>query len=241
MGHDPRTVTPITFAHRGGRAHEPDNTLAAFGAALERGARGLETDAWLSGDGEVVLVHDSTLRRGLRRLRVGSTPAKQLRGYGVPRLAELYEGLGTAFELSIDVKDPSAAGPILEAAAAAGATGVERLWLCSPSTGLLRRVRETGTRAHLVHSRSRRHLDGPLERHAADLGAAGIDAMNLHHTEWTTGLVTLFHRFGVSAFAWDVQEVRHIRAVLRMGVDAIYSDHVDRMVQTVNEWSEGAP
>ena len=64
----------------------------------------------------------------------------------------------------------------------------------------------------------------------------GIDAINLHHTEWTAGLVSLFHRFDLRAFAWDTQEVRHIRAVLAMGIDAIYCDRPDRMVATVGEW-----
>jgi len=65
--------------------------------------------------------------------------------------------------------------------------------------------------------------------------------MNMHHTDWSAGLVALFHRFGVKAFAWDVQEVRHMRAVLAMGVDGLYSDHVERMVATVAEWSVDGP
>ncbi len=59
----------------------------------------------------------------------------------------------------------------------------------------------------------------------------------MHHTDWTAGLVGLFHRFDVLAFAWDLQEVRNLRAVLAMGIDAVYSDHVDRMVATVAEWT----
>src|SRR5207248_7839091 len=88
----------------------------------------------------------------------------------------------------------------------------------------------------LVHSQRRRVIAVPLERHASDLGAAGIDAMNMHHTEWTAGLVSLFHRFGVRAFAWDAQEVRQLRAVLRMDVDAVYCDRPERMVATVAAW-----
>jgi glycerophosphoryl diester phosphodiesterase len=232
-------VTPITFAHRGARAEEPENTLAAFRRALERGAEGLETDAWLSSDGQVVLVHDDVFRRGLRRIRVGGTPAGQLGRYGVPRLADLYAELGTDFELSIDVKSRAAAGPILELAGARGAA--ERLWLCSPGVRFLRELRDGRAGTHLVHSTSRRHLPQSLERHAAELGGAGIAAMNLHHREWTAGLVALFHRFEVRAFAWDVQEVRHIRAMIEMGIDAIYCDHVDRMVATVAEFAPRDP
>ncbi|HEX6311403.1 MAG TPA: glycerophosphodiester phosphodiesterase [Acidimicrobiia bacterium] len=234
-------MSPITFAHRGARIVEPENTLAAFRRALELGAGGLETDAWLSSDGQPVLVHDGVVHRGLRRARVGRTTAAALGRFGVPRLEDLYRELGNAFELSIDVKDRAAAGPILATAAAAGREAVNRLWLCSPSLRFLRELAGTDARgeAHLVHSRSRRTLPEPLERHAADLAATGIEVMNMHHTEWSAGLVALFQRFGVRAFAWDCQEVRHLRAALDMGIDGVYCDRPDRMVATVQEWSSG--
>jgi glycerophosphoryl diester phosphodiesterase len=57
--------------------------------------------------------------------------------------------------------------------------------------------------------------------------------MNLHYSEWTGGLTTLVHRFGRLAFAWDAQHERVLREMLRMGVDGVYSDHVDRMVRVV--------
>lgn len=227
---------PITFAHRGARADERENTLPAFRRALDAGARGLESDAWLAGDGEVVLVHDPVVWRGLRRRRIGRTSSADLAAIEVPRLTDLYDDCGTAYELSLDVKEERAAEPVLDAARAhEGAVG--RLWICTPSLRLLGRLRAVEPRVRLVHSRRKRALEAPLERHASELAGSGIDAMNMHHTDWTAGLVALFHRFGVKAFAWDVQEVRHLRAVLTMGVDAVYSDHVERMVATVAEWS----
>jgi glycerophosphoryl diester phosphodiesterase len=232
------TVRPITFAHRGARSEAPDNTLPAFRRALELGARGLETDAWLSGDGEVVLVHDAVARKGFRRRKVAKTPAGELAALGVPRLADLYGDLGADYELSIDVRDREAAGPIVELARAAGDGAAARLWLCHGSTRFLTRLREHAGEVKLVHSQRRQRIETPIERHAADLKSAGIDAMNLHYTEWSAGLVSLFHRFDVRTFAWDVQEVRHLRAMLRMGIDALYSDYVDRMVATVAEWSD---
>jgi len=244
MGRDPAgammraPVRPITFAHRGARTEAPENTLPAFRRALEQGAGGLETDAWLSGDREVVLVHDRVARRGLRRRNVAKTSARELAALGVPRLADLYGDLGSGFELSIDVKDKDAAEPIVGLARHAGDGAPGRLWLCHPSARFLAELRERVRDVRLVHSRRRRHIDTPLERHAADLAASGIDAMNLHYTDWTAGLVALFHRFDVQAFAWDVQEVRHLRAMLRFGVDAVYCDRVDRMVAIVAEWAE---
>jgi glycerophosphoryl diester phosphodiesterase len=229
-------MTPITFAHRGGRADAPENTLAAFRRALELGATGLESDARLSGDGEVVLVHGSMIRTGLRRVKVGATPAARLAELGVPRLADLYDELGSDFELSRDLKEPGVAAPLLAVARAAGA--VDRLWLCARELSDLDAARRDDPDVRLVHSMGRRTYGDALERHASTLSKAGIAALNLRQSEWSLGLVTLTHRFGLLAFAWDVQEYRRIRAVLEMGVDAVYSDHVDRMVAAVGEWAD---
>jgi glycerophosphoryl diester phosphodiesterase len=233
-------VPPITFAHRGARARHPENTIVAFRHALEAGAQGLETDAWTSADGEVVLVHDPFLkyrRAGLvpSRLRVADATSAQLARHDVPTLRELYIELGVDYELSIDLKDPDVGARIIEVARDHDAA--TKLWLCSPSRRRLVELRDVGPEVQLVHSTFRSRLSEPLERHAADLAARGIDAMNLHHTEWTRGLVELFHRFDVRAFAWDVQEVRHLLGMLRIGIDAVYCDHVERMVATVGEWS----
>lgn len=51
------------IAHRGGRAHAPENTLEAMQLAIAQGADGLEFDVRLSADGEVVVIHDPTVNR----------------------------------------------------------------------------------------------------------------------------------------------------------------------------------
>src|SRR5262249_4652451 len=133
----------------------------------------------------------------------------------------------------VDVKSDDAAQPLLDVARRHGA--IERLWVCTPDTELLQTLRADRD-VKLVHSQRRRDIELPLERHAFHLSTIGVDAMNMHHTEWTSGLVSLFHRFGIQAFAWDAQEVRHLRAVLRIGIDAVYCDRPDRMVAVVSEW-----
>lgn len=228
----------IAFAHRGARTEEPENTIPAFRRALAQGATGLETDAWLAADGEVVLTHDPVVRRGLRRLRVSRSAAGSLVAAGVPRLADLYEACGTDFELSVDCKEDRAARPLIAVARAHGAP--TRLWVCHPNLEFLAELRREAGDVRLVHSPGRGRLPARhMERHAAHLAAAGIDACNLHHTEWSLGLVTLYHRFGVRAFAWDAQETRHLRAMLAMGVDGLYCDRVDRMMAAVGEWAAG--
>ena len=46
----------VVMAHRGGSWH-PDNSMANFGASLENGVEGMETDVWISKDGVPMIVH----------------------------------------------------------------------------------------------------------------------------------------------------------------------------------------
>ena len=62
--------------------------------------------------------------------------------------------------------------------------------------------------------------------------------MNLHHTDWTGGLTTLFHRFGVLAFGWDAQHTRILDELFDIGIDAVYSDHTDVMVEALAHASD---
>lgn len=54
---------PLVYAHRGGAALRPENTIASFDYGLSLGADGLEFDVRLSRDGVVVIHHDETLDR----------------------------------------------------------------------------------------------------------------------------------------------------------------------------------
>ncbi len=229
---DPLRRPPIAFAHRGGRAHAPENTVQAFRRALDMGASGLETDAWLTADGRVVLDHDGVLRRGLRRHPMAELRRDQLPAE-IPGLEELYLACGTNFELSVDVKDEEAAAAVVAVARAADPGAPKRLWLCHPDRRVLARWREEHPDVRLVNSVRARDVREGLERRAAELAAAGIDAVNLHCTEWTGGLTVLFHRFERLAFAWDAQHEREIRELVRMGIDGVHSDHVDRLVSVL--------
>jgi glycerophosphoryl diester phosphodiesterase len=234
---------PIGFAHRGARLLAPENTLDAFGRALELGAPGLESDVWLTSDGVAVLDHDGMVRTGVRRRPIASIARADLPAH-IPSLEELYAACGTGFELSLDVKDPAAATSVVAVARAAGNGGraVDKLWLCFPDWEQLAAWRLDGApvpggvpvalpdEVRLVDStRLRRIREGP-ERRAANLADAGIDAVNMHATDWTPGLTTLFHRFQRMVLGWDAQFDRTLVTLLRMGCDGVYSDHVERMV-----------
>ncbi|MBR7133787.1 MAG: hypothetical protein IKD04_09685 [Clostridia bacterium] len=98
-------------AHRGWRSAYPENTLAAFKAALEIGVDQLETDVRMTKDGVLVLIHDETVDRTtngngrvcdftfeeLRRLDAGN-------GTQIPTLTEFMELVKKYPDITIDIE-----------------------------------------------------------------------------------------------------------------------------------------
>jgi glycerophosphoryl diester phosphodiesterase len=227
-----RLGTPIGFAHRGARAHARENTVEAFALALKLGATGLESDVWLTSDGVAVLDHDGVVRHGRRKRTIGIVPRDELPEH-VPTLAELFVTCGTDFHLSLDLKQDGIGGAVIAVVRDHAPDLLERLWLCHPKVDELAALRGADPSVKLVNSTRVAHMRNGAERRAANLAELGIDAVNLHHTEWSGGLVTLFHRFERTAFAWDLQFEHTLRPIIRMGIDGVFSDHVDVMVDAI--------
>lgn len=206
--------------------------MESFRLALRLGAVGLESDVWLSADGVAVLDHDGVIGGRLSRKGIAEALRAELPPH-IPTLTELYAECGIAFELSLDVKDPAALEAVVAAARAAGAS--ERLWLCHHDWTLVASWRATCPEVHLVDSTRLKAMRQGPERRAAQLAAAGIDAVNLHASDWSGGLTTLFHRFGVLCLGWDAQLERVLDQLLDAGIDGVYSDHVDRMVDRLRK------
>ncbi|MBI4409038.1 MAG: glycerophosphodiester phosphodiesterase [Gemmatimonadetes bacterium] len=97
----------LVAAHRGYSAVAPENTLPAFAAALEAGARALEFDVQVSADGVPIVIHDDTVDRTtdgrgrvrskkfteLRKLDAGSWLSSDFAGTRIPKLDEALEAV----------------------------------------------------------------------------------------------------------------------------------------------------
>jgi glycerophosphoryl diester phosphodiesterase len=108
------------IAHRGDRAHAPENTLLAFQRAIAAGADAIELDVRVTRDRQVVVIHDETVDRTTNGTgAVATMPLDQLReldagrGERIPLLAEVLEQF-RATPLIIELKVVEAARPALE-------------------------------------------------------------------------------------------------------------------------------
>jgi len=229
---------PITFGHRGARAHAPENTLESFELALRLGASGLESDVWLTADRIAVLDHDGVVRRGVRRRPISEFTRAELPAH-IPTLFDLLERCGTEYALSLDLKDPESAAAIVDVVRNTDEAMLERVWLCEASFERVVELRTAfpvdSTPVRLLQTTRLDRIKETPEQRAAALSLHGIDGINLHRTDWNGGLVALVHRFGLMAFGWDMQLEHELRDALRMGLDAVYSDHVDTMIDAFHD------
>ena len=134
-------VRTLRLAHRGDWRHAPENTLAAFVAALAVPAcDGLELDVRASADGVPVISHDETLERVFGRSeRVDATTAAGLGILGMPTLAEVLATVGRGPFLDIELKGDPGPG-VVEVLAAGRGRGLSRAVVASFEPASLERV-----------------------------------------------------------------------------------------------------
>ncbi len=117
-GYNPEGRRPMIIAHRGSSNSAPENTLAALSAAIDERADGVEIDVRMTKDGEIILMHDSTLKRTagidyhiskltyseLADIDVGSWFSSSYQGEKIPTLMEALELCKGELTLMIEVK-----------------------------------------------------------------------------------------------------------------------------------------
>jgi glycerophosphoryl diester phosphodiesterase len=124
------------IAHRGrSEAGHPDNTLAAFTAALDEGADMVECDVRRLADGELACFHDATIA-GQPLSSLSHSELESLAGFAVPRLEELAQ-LCREYDagLDLELKERGCAGDALSAV-----NGLAELWVKSFHDDIVREV-----------------------------------------------------------------------------------------------------
>lgn len=229
--------TPLILGHRGASTHAPENTQAAFRLALAQGADGIELDARLTRDGEVVVLHDGRVERvsngqgpvaeltlaEVRRLDAGSRFSPAFAGERIPVLAEVFESLGDRPVYDLEIKNFGAAG-----------NGLERKVLdLVRRYGLEKRVIITSFNPNSI-----RFFRRELPQAPAGLlllgGAAGRLEESLFMSWSSANLLGLFHsrltpallarHKSRSAFVWGVRTPADVRRAVELGAAGVIAD-----------------
>jgi glycerophosphoryl diester phosphodiesterase len=251
---------PQVFAHRGGSALRPENTLAAFDHGLSLGADGLELDVHLSRDGVVVVHHDAMLERTtngrgtvaarsaseLAALDAGwhfGSPDHPYRGNvgGVPTLTEVlhrYRNIPLIIELKVN--DPALAHRTIDDVRAADA--VDRVALGSFGTRVLRAARAYDPRIVTGSSREETRLALYRSWVRWPVRRPRYDAFQVPEFAGSTRVVSprfirYAHEDGVAVQVWTVDRAADMERLLAWGADGIISDRPDVAVGVVHAFA----
>lgn len=240
---------PRVIAHRGFSGHAPENTMAAFRAAIELGADMMELDVLLSRDGEVVVIHDETLERTtdgegrvadfdlseLRRLDAGSWYAERFRGEHIPTLEEVLELANGQILLNVEIKT--------EAVTDEARGGIEekvldlirrhemneRVLLSSFDPRALAHSRQLdpGIPTASLYNRDLHRQLSPTQV-MAEVGSA---AFNISRRYVTRSIVDECHALSRPVAVYTVNEPKALELLMSLGVDAIFTDHPDQALE----------
>jgi glycerophosphoryl diester phosphodiesterase len=243
---------PIIYAHRGGAALRPENTIEAFDHGLACGADGLEFDVHLSRDDEVVIHHDDTLERTtsgtgpvaahtaaeLARLDAGHSftdgsggfPFRG-RGIGVPTLRAVLRRYPAApLIIELKVGGERLARRVADEVTQAGA--LDRVAIGSFYPDALAAVRHYAPA--IATGAAKEETRWALYRSWVGLGIGATPFREFQVPEWagytpivTRRFVAAAHRAGLPVKVWTVNGAEDMRRLAALGVDALITDRPD--------------
>ena len=245
-----RTTRPMTLAHRGQSTTLPEQTMAAFRAAVSAQADAIEADVHLTRDGHLVMLHDETVDRTtdghgsvvemalaeIRELDAGNWFGPEFRGMRVPTLDELLDladahGVILCLEAkgSDRVETAAVAFAIAHRLATRQLLGTHVLSSFDHEALRMAAARHPG----LVLAPDRLPERGAMPDQAVVDQVRGMNApiIQVHHAELSLGLVQALHDADVAIWAWPTTAAADIDRAHRLGVDGLMGDDVPELVK----------
>jgi glycerophosphoryl diester phosphodiesterase len=233
---------PFWVAHRGAGKLAPENTMAAFKLGAQHGYRMFECDAKLSADGQVFLLHDTTLERAtnasglgsalswpeLAKLDAGSWHSSAFAGEPLCTLQTLSAWCrANGYLLNIEIKptpgDEVRTGTLVAQEAA-------RCWHGASVPPLLTSFQTASLAAAQAAQPDLPRgflLNKPQPDGLEVATALGCVAIVCHHSLWNTQTVQAAKQAGFRTLSYTVNEVDEAKRLMALGTDGIITDRVD--------------
>ncbi|CAG8521368.1 6403_t:CDS:2, partial [Scutellospora calospora] len=233
--------------HRGYPAKYPENTIVSLEQAIKIGADGIESDVRITKDGQVIMMHDTTLDRTTNGS--GNVDERNWNGYieylkiendeNVPKLQEVLDLLKRKENKNLffimDIKDDNNID-IINAIADI---------IHSNEPYNFRSQIYLGIWTYDFFIRARQVLPNlPITYIGSNISVAReqffdkVEAYNMEYTyilEDITGFASLIRSLGRKLFVWTVDAENEMKTLMLYGVDAILSDDSTKCIRTRNQ------
>jgi glycerophosphoryl diester phosphodiesterase len=231
-------------AHRGASGYAPENTMAAFDKARDMKADYIEIDVQRSKDGQLVIIHDTTVNRTtdgtgnvkdltldqLRSLDAGSFKGEQFAGEKIPTFEEVLDRYHGKIGILIEMKSPELYPGIEEMVAAElqernlDKPQNNKIIIQSFNFDSVKKMNALLPKVPMgVLTSSKAHTtDEALQEIAAY-----ADYFNPSYGLVTKELVDKVHALGMGISSWTVRSHEAAQFLIDMKVDAIITDYPD--------------
>lgn len=233
----------IRIAHRGASGSAPENTLAAFKKAIEIGVDAVELDLHGSADGEVVVIHDSSLDRTtdhggsvnqiplatIKQADAGGWFAPEFTGEPVPTLAEALACIEEETIAVLEIKDPLIAEAVV--AKVRETQSLNLTVIISFHTSVLKTVRALEPRIPTGWLIGGHNNHAVPEQLCQQLGELGSSLLNVNHQLITAAFAYEVRRRGIALWCWTVDDIARMREMKALGVQGITSNYPERFAE----------
>ena len=219
-------------AHRGYSAAYPENTIPAFKGAIQVGADWAELDVQQTADGEVIVMHDSNLKRTtgldkevwqvtwdeIKDLDNGSWFDKKYQTVRIPTLEEVLKVCRGKIHLNIEIK-PSGHDKDLEEQVAKLLKKYHMRDTCVVSSlkyDSLRKIKEADDSIETAY------ITSVSYGNFTDLEYA--DGYSVESTLLSKGFVNKAQKAGKQIYVWTVNSEERLEKVVGMGIDNVITD-----------------
>jgi glycerophosphoryl diester phosphodiesterase len=219
------------YAHRGDRSRAQDNTLEAYGLAVEAGADGIEMDVRRTSDDVLVMNHDDRASGFPPIVEMTFADVRQ-QIPSMPTLIETLAAIPQHVWLNVEIKNFPDEADFEEARHTVERTmdtivehdNLARILLSSFDPVTMQRAAEVHPemlRAQLIR------LPYDLEVGIAAALSQGADAVNpelSHLTSDPAAKIESIHQAGLKTIVWKVNEPQDIAMLFHAGADGVITD-----------------
>lgn len=229
-------------AHRGASANYPENTMVAFVGAKNLEADYIELDVQQTKDGEIVVMHDKSLKRvagvekyiwelsleELQNIEVGSHFKEDFRGEKIPTLKEVLiwakkNNIKLNIELKPTGKETNFESSVINAIEEIGY--MENSFIASQNYSVLEKTKKIDSTIKTIYVAS--VFYGNIDAFSC------ADIFSLEASNITFSLVNSLHKEEKEIYAWTINSEEVMRKMIELKVDNIITDDIELAKKTI--------
>ena len=234
-------------AHRGASGYAPENTLSSMAKAIEMKSDMSELDVQETVDGEIILLHDKSLKRtagldkniwemnyaDLNGLDVGSWFSADYKNEPIPTLKEVIKLVNGKMKLNIELKANKHEKKLAERCLKIVEENnfLDQVVFTSFKFDEIRKIRELNKDAKVGY------IFGRLPKEV-DVFAEDIHLLSVNYKTVDEKFIKRAKASGKEVAVWTVNKMEDMERMINLGVDEIITNYPDRLAELLNNYNK---